>query len=81
MNIKNNGYKQKILFVKGGVQSRALELKYIFKFRQKSLNEKIKFEILKNGFTVQNLLYYNSTLPNLSMLLGHLNPPRCLGHY
>ena len=31
MNIKNNGYKQKILFVKGGVQSRALELKYIFK--------------------------------------------------
>ena len=45
------------------VQSRALKLKYIFKIWQKSLNEKIKFEILKNEFTVQNLLYYNSTLP------------------
>ena len=45
----------------------------------KKLN--LKFLKVDLIFTVQNLLYYDSTLPNLSMLLGHLNPPRCLGHY
>ena len=74
MIIKNIGYKHKTLFVKGGVQSRALELKYIFKILMKKLN--LKFLKMDLIFTVQNLLYYDFTLPNLSMLLGHFNSPR-----